>query len=271
MRFRLKSGRCIGYRSSGAGPLLVLLHPIGMDSRFWDPVVKCLDSQVRVLTIDLQGHGDSDVSAGKISLKTMADDCIELVSAVGGPCVVGGCSMGSAVAQVIASRMPAFLRGAIFANGSGPRVAGAGRTDAIEQRAKRAELGMPAIASENIDRWFSKAFRQSRPDLVEDILDTILHADPHVHAQSWRALAEREDHYDLIRVPVLVVGAGEDVSATPDSVRALAKALPNATFRLIEGAGHFLPIEKPEIFAALILEFFRENAFLTLSPRPERS
>ena len=98
------------------------------------------------------------------------------------------------------------------------------------------------------------------------MLDTILRADPHVHAQSWRALAEREDHYDRIRVPALVIGATKDVSATPDSVRALADALPDATFRLIEDAGHFAPIEKPDAFAALILDFFREHAFVVKAP-----
>lgn len=259
MRFRLKSGRCIGYRSAGAGEMLVLLHPIGMDSRFWRPVVNVLAADYRVLTIDLQGHGDSDISAEPISLEAMAADCIELISTIGGSCVVGGCSMGSAVAQVIASRAPAFLRGAIFANGSGPRVAALGRSDAIEQRARRAERGMSDIAADNIERWFSNAFRLSHPDLVEEVRDILLNDDPYVHAQSWRALAAREDRYDRIRVPALVIGATEDVSARPDSVRALAHALPDATFHLIQGAGHFAPMEKPDAFAALVRDFLRER------------
>jgi pimeloyl-ACP methyl ester carboxylesterase len=218
------------------------------------------------LTIDLQGHGDSDVSADPISLETMADDCVELISTVGGPCVVGGCSMGSAVAQVIASRMPNFLQGAIFANGSGPRVAGAGRTDVIEQRAQLAEHGMPGIAEDNLKRWFTDEFRLKRPDVVSGVLDILLTVDPHVHAQSWRALAARSDNYDRIRVPALVIGASKDVSAKPESVRALASALPDATFRVIEGAGHFAAMEKPEDFAALVLEFFQERGLMTQDP-----
>ena len=92
---------------------------------------------------------------------------------------------------------------------------------------------------------------------MEEVRDILLNDDPYVHAQSWRALAAREDRYDRIRVPALVIGATEDVSARPDSVRALAHALPDATFHLIQGAGHFAPMEKPDAFAALVRDFLR--------------
>ncbi len=44
----------------GGGPLtetLVLLHTLGTDHRMWDPVVERLNSERRVLALDLPGHG----------------------------------------------------------------------------------------------------------------------------------------------------------------------------------------------------------------------
>ena len=269
MRFRLKSGRVIAYHTYGAGDLIVLLHPIGMNAQFWRPVVDHLSRDHRLISIDLHGHGESDVSAGPMSLESMADDCIELIEGVGGPCVVGGCSMGSAVAQAIAARNPAFLKGAIFANGSGPRVPGAGRSDAIEIRAGRAERGMAEIMPENIDRWFSPEFREAHPDAVDGVREILLADDPMVHARCWRALAARSDQYERILCPVLVVGATKDVSATPDGVRALAAVLADARLAMIEGAGHFAPMERPEEFANLIRAFVSERKlFAPLQDQP---
>lgn len=68
-------------------------------------------------------------------------------------------------------------------------------------------------------------------------------------------------HWDMrpflehIRCPVLVVQGVEDEHATPQHARDLAQALPQATLWLVEGAGHMLPQEMPEIFNRKMLEF----------------
>jgi pimeloyl-ACP methyl ester carboxylesterase len=43
----------------GAGPPLVLLHPLGSSRRAWDPVVPALAEHFDVLAVDLPGFGDS--------------------------------------------------------------------------------------------------------------------------------------------------------------------------------------------------------------------
>jgi pimeloyl-ACP methyl ester carboxylesterase len=256
MRFRLSSGASIGYRVRGAGDVIVLLHPVGLDSRFWAPVVSLLESEHRVIAVDFREHGDSDLTGRPYSLAEVADDCIELIRALAGPCVLVGCSMGSAVTQAIIVKDKSLVKAAVLANGSGPRTGG--RTDVLEQRAQRALTGMPAIAEENIERWFSKDFAARRPDVVAMVREWLLDANPIAHAMGWRALAGRSDQYDRMDVPVLTIAGSVDASASPASVRALADALPNARYVELAGAGHLAPLEQPEAFVGAIRSFLSE-------------
>jgi pimeloyl-ACP methyl ester carboxylesterase len=43
----------------GAGPALVLLHPLGADRHVWDSIVPVLAQRCEVLTVDLPGFGES--------------------------------------------------------------------------------------------------------------------------------------------------------------------------------------------------------------------
>ena len=49
----------VAYRRSGAGPPLVLLHPLGSSRRVWDPVLPALAAHHDVIAVDLPGFGDS--------------------------------------------------------------------------------------------------------------------------------------------------------------------------------------------------------------------
>jgi pimeloyl-ACP methyl ester carboxylesterase len=49
----------LAYDRSGAGPPVVLLHPLGADRRVWDGVAEPLTSDHEVVAVDLPGFGDS--------------------------------------------------------------------------------------------------------------------------------------------------------------------------------------------------------------------
>lgn len=256
MRFRLSSGAAIGYKVRGAGEVIALLSPIGLKAQFWDPVMDLLSPDFRVIAIDFRGHGDSDVIGRPFTLSDVADDCIELLRALAGPCIIVGCSMGSAVAQSIAIKDGKLVKAAVFANGSGPRVGG--RTNVLEERSARAMVGMPKVLDETLERWFSKDFAARRPDVVAMIRDWLLEADPTVHGWAWLALAGRSDDYGRITAPVLTIAGSCDAAASPASVKALADALPDARHVELAGAGHMAPIEQPAAFAGAIKSFLRQ-------------
>lgn len=258
MRFRLKSGAAMGYRVRGAGSVILLLHPIGLSSEFWQPVLQRLAGSYKVIAVDARGHGDSDVPSVPFSLEDLADDAIELLRALAGPAVVVGCSMGASVAQAIAVRAPDLVTACVFANCSGPRAAG--RTDVLDERARRAADGMPRVLTETMGRWFSPGFPESNPQVIAQVAAWLLNGDPIVHSWGWRALAARSnDHYAALKQRSLVLAGRSDLASPPASAQALCHALPNATYHDLP-AGHLAPLEVPDLFARAVSEFAKASS-----------
>jgi 3-oxoadipate enol-lactonase len=256
MRFRLNSGRALGYATSGAGEVIVFLHPVGMNAAFWQPLIAHLPSQYRALAIDLRGHGDSDSSVGDFSLDDMAADVVELVSELGnGPCIFAGCSMGGMVAQGVALQAPELVRALVLMN-TGHTLPAAGR-NAMDQRAADSRKGMPVILQATIDRWFSPEFRSASPATVDAVRAHLLTCDPVIHSRAWRAIRDLdyESRLGEIRSPVLVMTGSADMSTPPALSQAMVKHFANGIYREIPGAAHMAPLERPELLAAWIGEF----------------
>lgn len=255
MRFRLKSGLALGYTTRGSGRSVVFLHPVGVSTLFWNPVVAELENEFRTIAIDTRGHGESDVPSGPFSMEDLAADIIELIRAVGSPpCVLVGCSMGVAIANFIALAAPDLVAGMVLAGSGHGRDAAS--VAMLEARAKAAEAGMGAIAESTASRWLNPA---KHPELHAQVRDWLRNDDPVVHAWSWRAMRDRDygDRLQTIRVPVLAVAGTEDLGGTPAALRAMAAVFPNGSYDEIAGAGHFAPLEEPVQFAAIVRTFIQ--------------
>lgn len=51
--------RLIHYHARGSGPVVLLLHPSGVDRRMWESLAACLERSFGVVSIDRRGHGQS--------------------------------------------------------------------------------------------------------------------------------------------------------------------------------------------------------------------
>ena len=256
MRFRLKNGLCVGYKTRGLGPTIVLIPAIGLPKEFWDPVIAELESHYRCIAMEVRGHGESDVPGQPFDMDDLSDDVIELVRAIGGgKAIVGGCSMGGQIAQGVGVKAPELLNGIFISN------TGYLRDDKIravmEARAVAAENGMPGPIWTTLNRWFDAAYQKAHPEHVSLAHNWLINADPIVHAWSWRAIkglpyAER---LRSLKVPALAIAGGHDQSSGASEVEAMAKALPNCMYRECKDAGHLSPLEQPAQYAAFLKEF----------------
>ena len=257
MRFRLKNGLAIGYKTRGVGVPIVLIPSIGCPKEMWDGVMAELESHYRVIAIEVRGHGDSDVPGGPFTMDDLADDVIEMLKAIGGgqKAIVGGCSMGGQVSQGVGVKAPELLHGIIISN------TGTQRNDKIreimEARALAAENGMPASVWTTLNRWYSEAYQKAHPETIAMTHDWLMHCDPIVHAWSWRAIKglAYADRLHAMQLPALCIGGEHDQATAAAEVEAMAKALPNGTYRLCKGAGHLSPLEQPRQYAGHVREF----------------
>ncbi len=97
----------LGYDRKGEGPALVLLHPLGLNRRVWDPVLPLLVRSRDVITVDLPGFGSSPPIQGAVpSPVQLANSVTRLLATLGldsGRAHVAGCSLGGWVALELAA------------------------------------------------------------------------------------------------------------------------------------------------------------------------
>jgi pimeloyl-ACP methyl ester carboxylesterase len=59
-----------------------------------------------------------------------------------------------------------------------------------------------------------------------------------------------------VQVPALVVVGEHDALTPPAEAEAMAKAIPGAQFRVVPGAGHLTPLERPAELVEALADFW---------------
>lgn len=261
MQIITKSGLRLHYDAEGSGPVIILLHPVGLRGAFWKPVVDLLSGRFRLIYPDLRGHGRSDAPEGPFSLQDMAEDIVDLIRAECAlPAIVCGCSLGGMLAQSIAISHSDLVKGLVVASAGFRRDAESRM--AVLARAAQARAGMSGIADSTIERWFTDEVEQSDPTMVGAVRAWLLADDASVHAYCWEAMADLDNEGQLpnISVPTCAIAATGDQSVAPATLKDFISRIPGARYREIEGAGHLSPLERPKYFATILGEFAQETA-----------
>ncbi len=237
-------------------PVLLFANSIGTSFHIWDAVVPHLSQRYRVLRYDMRGHGLTQVTpvteeAG-YSMDLLADDAAGLLDALGiDRAHVCGLSIGGMMAQRLAVKAPGHVHGLILCDTAGvigPPSIWADRIAAIRAR------GMAAIADGVMARWFTQAFRDSRPDQIRGYTAMVARTteDGYVGCSMAIRDADLRAANAGIAAPTLVICGEHDVATPPDAARDLASGIPGARFELLPGAAHIPGVEKPAELAALI-------------------
>ncbi len=251
------NGLRLNYELDGQGPPVLLLHPVGLDLTWWEPQVEALRSEFQVLRMDFRGHGKSQIAPPPYTLADFAADTHALLGALRiGPAHVIGLSLGGMVAQVLALEYPRNVRSLVLSNTLCTLPAEA--RQAMRARGESAEKGgMAAVVQPTIERWFTPGFLDS--PLVARCRQHLLAHDVAAWAATWRALADLDTLPRLgeIHVPVLVMTGDADVSTPIAAAQVIANAISGAVLKVMAGAPHMAPYERPELFNPVVLEFLR--------------
>lgn len=243
------------HRIDGGGRHVLLLHPVGLDLTFFEPVASDLARDHRVLRVDLRGYGRSTGLPPAASMDDYVADVHRLlVELEFAPTAAVGLSFGGMVAQVLAVTHPEDVD-ALVPCACPSTFAPEGR-EAMRQRAAEAERGgMEAVLEATLARWFTPDFRARGGDAAAR--RRLLADDVASWAANWRAIAGLDIAPRLheIRVPTLCIAGEADVASPPEIVAAIAERIPRARYAVMPGAPHMLFIEQPEAFAGLVRNF----------------
>jgi 3-oxoadipate enol-lactonase len=245
------------HRLDGNGPRVLLLHPVGLDLRCFDPLVGELAHRFTVLRVDLRGHGRSAAGPAKPGLEDYAEDVHALLTDIAfAPTAVVGFSFGGMVSQILALEHPEDVSALVIA-ACASTLEPEGRRALGDRGATAEQQGMDAVLDATMTRWFS-------PDFLErgdhrDVRDQIRAFDAGVWAEAWRAMAaiDASPRLHEIAVPTLCLAGGADRSAPPDVLRQTSRRIRGSRFEVIEGAPHMLFIERHREVAAILDDFLR--------------
>lgn len=245
----------LSYDLTGSGPLLLLLHPVGLDRTCWGDLPKTLSPMRTVVAVDTAGHGTSPDPARPGRMDDRVADIVDLLAGLDrGPATLLGISFGGMIAQQVALARPDLVSGLILGGCPG-EIPGAAR-EAILKRGAEAELGgMEAVLEPTMERWFTPPF------LSTDVAETVrrrLRADaPSNWAAAWEAVLEHAvlERLPTLDIPTLVIAGAVDAATSLDAKRGLAAAIPGSRLVVLAGAPHIMQVECPEAFAEAVLGF----------------
>ncbi|MER5539587.1 alpha/beta fold hydrolase [Streptomyces mirabilis] len=241
----------------GGGTVVVFVHGFLDSGRVWDAVGAGLRTpEVKSLALDLPGCGDRADHPGPFTLYHLAADVISLLEGIAAPVLLVGQSMGAPVAELAAAACPEQVSGL-----------------ALLTPIPMAGMHLPPEVIEQFrapgdDPEVHRAMRrQLASALDETALDTLVESSLRVRPEVVRALADSWNNGLLeapgtsdYHGPVLILTGADDPFVNAELVGAAVQVrFPGARTAVIDGAGHWPHLERPEAVAAHL------DAFLATS------
>ncbi|WP_028649773.1 3-oxoadipate enol-lactonase [Nocardiopsis sp. CNT312] len=233
---------------------LILGPSLGTSLSVWDPQLRALARDHRVLRYDLPGHGGSPAGAAAAgaTVADLARLVLDLADAQGWERFhYAGVSLGGAIGAHLAAHHPDRVASLALVCSS----ARFGRPDAWRERAEQVRgQGLAALVEGAPGRWFADPGTADGP-VGEALLADLAATAPEGYAACCDALASYDLRGDLGRIsaPTLVVSGREDAPTPPSHGRELADGIPGAALTEIPGAGHLAQADRPEEVTAALL------------------
>ncbi|WP_257458349.1 alpha/beta fold hydrolase [Archangium lipolyticum] len=269
--------RIAGKDSDERAPVLFLHGGPGYNSYSFARLMGTrLEKGRRMVYLDQRGCGRSERPwDGRYSLEVLVEDVEALRQELGVErWVLMGHSFGATLALEYAARHPQHVAGMVYVSGFSDASSSfatwkrelerlhPGRVEAAASTGDTSDYTrvMRALRGLDAQSFFHQLqFRDAMYLQMQEAVDT--ESGLRNTGELSRALFSQEllgyrfTAFDRITAPVLVVGGRYDNSIGLESIQALAKALPRATFLEYEQSGHFPYLEEADRFERDVSQF----------------
>lgn len=226
--------------------MVVFSNSLGTTGLMWDAQAAALSRHLRVLRYASRGHGETSAPPGPYSLADLAGDVLSLLDRFELERVsFCGLSIGGMIGMWLGVNAPDRIDRLVIC-------CTAMRLPPPEMWTDRAVLvrkeGMGAVIEATMERWFTPAFPERSPEVVERIRETFLRTDPEGYAGHCEALAEADMRGELgaIRAPTLVIGGEDDPVGTPERIAAIADEAPGSRLVMLPETRHLAAVERAD-------------------------
>ena len=248
--------------------VLVALHGITGNSHMWDSFAERNRKEFRILALDQRGHGDSDHTKEGYPVTAFASDLHQFANTLGIiPFDLVGHSLGSRNAISFAGDHSDLLRHAVLVD-CGPELPVQGA------RGVKNRLGERPKGFRNLEEA-STYYRERSPTWPQEHIEqTVKHAlrpnwagklvwkhDPELFwittSGGQMEIPHLWEQWKKITCPTLVMRGEHSDILDAAMMQQMLELAPTATGAEIKDSGHQIPVDKPEEFERVVLEFLR--------------
>lgn len=245
----LDGARVAHHRAEGTAPPLLFLHGVSGNHRLWPVLFEHLPRHAK-LAPSLPGRCGSE-GAVLPDASAAARWVARYLDHLGVDSVIPvGHSFGGAVALELALHAPSRVRGMVLVSSGARLRVHPAILEVVRESVALGRRLLPGRAA-----WTGGCSDALRDRVENARLETPLETE----LDDWLACDrfDRMDALGRIGCSVRILVGDRDATTPPKYAEYLAKHLPNASLRVVEGVGHMLPFEKAETVAAEIEDFAR--------------
>ena len=247
-------GRRISYltvEGSPANPTMLLIHGSAVSARSWTYQLQGLAHALRVVAVDLPGHGESE-PIPEVTVASYANAVRRLLDELGtGPVFVAGHSLGGGVAQLFATRHPDMVKALVLVSTCAKLRPSNGSERILHY--------LPWPIRHIVFLWMAgkilfgpgapwRAVLLGMEELWRCAPDTIAKDAAAGMAMDLETAAQR------LRVPTLIVCGSRDRLTPVALSRRLSELVSGSQLETLP-AGHMVPLEVPDALSERILAF----------------
>lgn len=240
---------------------LILINGLLADTAGWVYQIPTFAKHFRILVYDCCGQGRSDIPTGPYTTEAHVQDLRALLESLAIPHAhMVGLSNGGAIAILFAANYPEQVNRLILANTYT-------HSDAVMQAKLQSWLlgldmgGLGERFDIAVPWVWGKTFLETHGHILAPVREKATQA----NREAVKALMQGAMTYDgrsyleRIQSATLVIAGEEDLLTPPSYARCIAQTIARSQFIILPQAGHALPIEKANLFNALVLAFLQEE------------
>lgn len=248
-------------RTKGYGEPIILIHGMFASSLCWINTIHELANSYKVYALDLPGWGKSDkpkVNYSIIYYTKLLNEfmrCLKIEQSI-----FIGHSVGGQIALNMAVENPKKVKKLILVNSGGilpsklPKSLLLFKVPLIGYLLSCWIMRKSAIKSMMLNVMFFNS-----QCVTEDVLSDALKSSKYAFSKLMSNLTDLRDRLSEIRIPTLIMWGEKDRSLPLDMKSLFNKLISNSVLEVIQEAGHYPQIEKPEVFNSIIQRFLSDG------------
>ena len=237
---------------------VVLLHGYLESMYVWDDFVPLLTPHVRVITVDIPGHGISVVQSEVHTMEYVADVLHDMLDALSIDRVtMVGHSMGGYVALAMCEMFPERLRSVILLS-STPNADSEEKCDRRRREIELVKAGKKSTMARLVPHaGFAPDNVKRLKDYVDDLEELIMLTEDEGVIAILGGMIERKDRNEVLlttKVPHMFIFGRHDFYIPNEVAEELAARHPQAKVTWLDHSGHMGFIEEPQLCAQAIID-----------------